>query len=153
MVVTFTLIMSPQAARIQPYLSRLRQARLNQEIARQGFLSFAKYLFSSNPLSALLGGLTVNYISPILVSVLSSQQDVYAFILDVEDYPAQFIAMAICIGTLLLRNSRPDMKRLFKAWPGAIWLRIALNSCIIVAPFIPPKDGRGDVGSCMLLML
>ncbi|MCJ1276031.1 hypothetical protein MMC21_003836 [Puttea exsequens] len=127
MVVTFTL------------------ARVNQEVARQGFLPFAKYLSSSYPYNAPLGGLVVHYIPSLLVIVLPPQQDVYAFILDVEGYPAQFFAMAICIGTLWLRKSKPDLKRPFKAWRPAIWLRIALSSCLIVAPFIPPTSG-GDVG-------
>ncbi|KAL2048026.1 hypothetical protein ABVK25_011122 [Lepraria finkii] len=128
MVVTFTL------------------ARVNQEVARQGFLPFAKYLSSSYPFNAPLGGLIVHYIPSLLVIILPPQQDVYAFILDVEGYPAQFFAMAICIGTLWLRKSRPDLKRPFKAWRVAVWLRIALSSCLIVAPFVPPKNGKGDVG-------
>lgn len=121
-------------------------ARLNQEIARQGFLPLAKYLSSSSPFNAPLGGLIVHYIPSILVIVLPPRGDVYAFILDLEGYPAQFFALALCIGTLWLKSSRPDLKRPFKAWRTAIWLRIALSSCLIVAPFVPPKDGKGDVG-------
>lgn len=121
-------------------------ARVNQEVARQGFLPFAKYLSSSYPFNAPLGGLIVHYIPSLLVIVLPPQQDVYAFILDIEGYPAQFFAMAICIGTLWLRKSRPDLKRPFKAWRVAVWLRIALSSYLIVAPFFPPKNGQSDVG-------
>ena len=122
------------------------QARVNQEIARQGFLPFAEYLSSSYPFNAPLGGLIVHYIPSLLVIVLPPQRDVYAFILDVEGYPAQFFAMAICVGTLWLRRSRPDLKRPFKAWRLAIWLRIALSACLIVAPFVRPKNKQGDVG-------
>ncbi|KAL8724789.1 MAG: hypothetical protein Q9181_006670 [Wetmoreana brouardii] len=121
-------------------------ARLNQEIARQGFLPFADYLSSSRPFNAPLGGLIVHYIPSVLVIALPPQSDVYSFILDVEGYPAQFFVLAICIGTLWLRISRPDLKRPFRAWNTAILLRIALGSCLIVAPFVPPKDGKGDVG-------
>ncbi|KAG8533895.1 uncharacterized protein KY384_001636 [Bacidia gigantensis] len=120
-------------------------ARVNQEIARQGFLPFAEYLSSSYPFGAPLGGLVVHYIPSFLVVVLPPQQDVYAFILDVEGYPGTIFVMAVCIGTLWLRKSRPDLKRPFKAWKVAIWLRIALSSITIVAPFVPPKNG-GDVG-------
>lgn len=88
----------------------------------------------------------VHYIPSILVITLPPQQDVYAFILDVEGYPSQFFVMAICIGTLWLRRSRPDLKRPFKTWRAAIWLRIALSACMIIAPFVPPKNGQSDVG-------
>ena len=122
------------------------QARVNQEIARQGFLPYAKYLSSSYPFNAPLGGLLVHYIPSILVITLPPQKDVYAFILDVEGYPAQIFAMAISIGTLWLRKSRQDLKRPFRAWTAAIWLRIAMSSCLLAAPFVPPKNGQGDVG-------
>ncbi|KAL8831017.1 MAG: hypothetical protein Q9191_001113 [Dirinaria sp. TL-2023a] len=121
MVVTFTL------------------ARVNQEVARQGFIPFAKYLSSSKPFNAPLGGLIVHYIPSILVITIPRQQSVYSFILQVEGYPGQFFGLAVCIGTLWLRRSRPDLKRLFKAWTVALWLRIALSACLIVVPFIPPE--------------
>ncbi|KAG6999275.1 hypothetical protein G7Y79_00036g072310 [Physcia stellaris] len=121
-------------------------ARVNQEVARQGFLPFARYLSSSKPFNAPLGGLIVHYIPSLLVITLPPQKDVYSFILDVEGYPGQFFSMAICLGTLWLRTSRPDLKRPFKAWTAAIYLRIALSACLIVAPFIPPRNGHADVG-------
>ncbi|KAL8708380.1 MAG: hypothetical protein Q9220_006761 [cf. Caloplaca sp. 1 TL-2023] len=121
-------------------------ARLNQEIARQGFLPFAQYLASSQPFGAPLGGLIVHYVPSVLVIVLPPQGDVYSFILNVEGYAAQFFTQAICIGVLWLRKTRPDLKRPFLAWTAAIWLRIALSTCFIVAPFIPPRDGRGGGG-------
>jgi amino acid transporter len=71
--------------------------------------------------------------------------DVYAFILDVEGYPGQFAALAVAVGILWLRIKRPDLHRPFKAWLPAIWLRILLCFALIVAPFVPPKDGSSDV--------
>ncbi|KAL8807209.1 MAG: hypothetical protein Q9182_000891 [Xanthomendoza sp. 2 TL-2023] len=117
-------------------------ARVNQEIARQGILPFSTHLSSSRPFNAPLAGLLIHYIPSILVITLPPHQNIYAFILDVEGYPAQFFYLAICIGTLWLRKSRPDLKRPFMAWLGAVWLRIALSSCLIVAPFIGSR--RGD---------
>lgn len=88
----------------------------------------------------------MHYVPSLLVIVLPPAKDVYTFILDVEGYPGQIFALAICIGTLLLRRNRPDLKRPFKAWRPAIWLRIVVSVCLIIAPFVPPKDGKGDVG-------
>lgn len=130
MVVTFTL------------------ARLNQEIARQGFLPFGDILASSKPFGAPLGGLIVHYIPSFLVILIPPRGDVYNFILDVEGYPGQFAALATGIGLLLLRRRRPDLKRPFKAWLPGVWVRIAICIALIAAPFFPPKGGRrgGDVG-------
>jgi hypothetical protein len=79
------------------------------------------------------------------VITLPPPGDVYAFILDVEGYPGQFAAVATSIGIIILRARRPDLKRPFKAWLPAVWLRIAVSVALIAAPFVRPKDGKGDV--------
>ncbi|KAH8712091.1 amino acid permease-domain-containing protein [Phaeosphaeriaceae sp. PMI808] len=112
-------------------------ARLNQEIARQGFLPYSKFLASSRPFNAPLGGLIVHYI-PISF--------VYSFILEVEGYPGQIFALASSIGLLWLRFKRPDLKRPFKAWNVAVLLRISLGLALLAAPFFPPKGGQNDRG-------
>ncbi|MCJ1296990.1 hypothetical protein MMC34_008559 [Xylographa carneopallida] len=63
-------------------------AGVNHEVTRQGCLLFTKYLSSSYLFNAPLGGLIVRFIPLLLVIVLPPQQNVYAFILDVEGYPA-----------------------------------------------------------------
>ncbi|KUJ06561.1 amino acid transporter [Mollisia scopiformis] len=131
MVVTFTL------------------ARVNQEIARQGFLPLGKYtnfFSSSKPFGAPMGGLIVHYIPSFLVIAIPPRGDVYNFILDVEGYPGQFAALATSIGLIWLRRKRSDLGRPFKAWVPAVWIRIAICIALIAAPFFPPKDGSADVG-------
>lgn len=120
---------------------------MNQEIARQGFLPFSRLLSSSRPFGAPLGGLIVHYIPSFLVIALPPSADVYAFIADVELYPAQFYALAVSIGLLWLRAKKPDLNRPFKAWKPVVWLRIVICLGLIAAPFFPPKkNGGGDVG-------
>ena len=93
-----------------------------------------------------MGGLIVHYIPSFLVIAIPPRGDVYNFILDVEGYPGQFTALATAIGLLWLRRKRSDLRRPFKAWLPAVWLRIAICLALIAAPFFPPKDGRADVG-------
>lgn len=121
-------------------------ARLNQEIARQGFLPFSKVLASSKPFNAPMGGLIVHYIPSLLVIALPPSGEVYSFILEVEGYPGQVFSLAISIGVLWLRYKRPDLKRPFKAWIGAVVFRIVLSISLLAAPFFPPKEKRGDEG-------
>ncbi|KAJ9157761.1 Methionine permease [Pleurostoma richardsiae] len=120
-------------------------ARLNQEIARQGFLPYADFLASSKPFNAPMGGLIVHYIPSLLVITLPPSSEVYSFILDVEGYPGQFFSLAISGGLLWLRYKRPDLKRPFKAWVGAVVLRIVLSLALIAAPFFPPKERTGGI--------
>jgi hypothetical protein len=77
--------------------------------------------------------------------VLPSQGAVYNFILDVEGYPGQIFGLAVAAGLVLLRHRRPDLKRPFKAWLPAVWLRIGTSIALLAAPFFPPPDWKGDV--------
>ncbi|KAK1148851.1 low-affinity methionine permease [Aspergillus melleus] len=120
-------------------------ARVNQEIARQGFLPWSKVLSSSRPFQTPLGGLIVHYVPSLLVISLPPQGDVYNFILDVEGYPGQIFALAVTVGLLLVRRREPFRLRPFKAWLPAVWLRIVVCLALLVAPFIPPPDRKGDV--------
>ncbi|KAH7410511.1 amino acid permease-domain-containing protein [Phaeosphaeria sp. MPI-PUGE-AT-0046c] len=117
-------------------------ARLNQEIARQGFLPYADFLASSKPFNAPIGGLIVHYVPSLLVIALPPSDEVYSFILEVEGYPGQIFALASCIGLLWLRYKRPDLKRPFRAWSTAVVLRIVLCLALLAAPFSPPKEER-----------
>ncbi|KAJ5561001.1 Amino acid/polyamine transporter I, partial [Penicillium sp. DV-2018c] len=120
-------------------------ARVNQEIARQGFLPFQNLLSSSKPFGSPLGGLIVHYIPSALVIALPPQGDVYNFILDLEGYPGQMFALAVTVGLLVLRYREPHLPRPFKAWLPAVWLRVVVCLILLVTPFIPPSDWKGDV--------
>lgn len=117
-------------------------ARLNQEIARAGFLPFSKLLSSSKPFNAPMGGLIVHYIPSFLVIALPPSQDVYSFILEVEGYPGQIFAFATSAGLVWLRYKRPDLKRPFRAWLPAVAFRIILSLALLAAPFFPPSDPK-----------
>ncbi|QDS69552.1 hypothetical protein FKW77_007840 [Venturia effusa] len=117
-------------------------ARLNQEVARQGFLPFSRTLSSSKPFGAPLGGLIVHYVPSFLVIVLPPSKEVYSFILEVEGYPAQFFALALSIGLIWLRYTRPDLKRPYKAWIPAVLVRATMSLLLLAAPFIPPPASK-----------
>ena len=143
MVVTFALVSIPSPISDHPVLVwRLTgmQARLNQEIARAGFLPFSRLLSSSKPFNAPMGGLIVHYIPSFLVIALPPSQDVYSFILEVEGYPGQLFALATSAGLLWLRYKRPDLKRPFRAWVPAVVFRILLAVALLAAPFFPPSE-------------
>ena len=115
------------------------QARVVQEIARQGFLPFSRTISSSKPFNAPMGALITHYIPSLLVITIPAGK-IYSFILDVEGYPAQFFSLAISFGLIWLRYKRTDLHRPYKAFLPVVWLRIALSIALIVAPFVPRED-------------
>lgn len=144
MVVTYALVFNLLFLVSEALLIPIK-ARVNQEIARQGFLPWSSLLSSSRPFGTPLGGLIVHYFPSLLVIVLPPQQDVYNFILDVEGYPGQIFALAVTAGLLILRYKEPHRIRPFKAWLTAVWLRVGVCLALLVAPFIPPPGWQGDV--------
>lgn len=80
----------------------------------------------------------MHYIPSFLVITLPPSKEVYSFILKVEGYPGQVIAIATAAGLLWLRYEKPDLKRPFKAWIPAVTVRIALSLALLAAPFFPP---------------
>jgi amino acid transporter len=118
------------------------QARLNQEIARAGYLPLSRYLSSSKPFNAPMGGLLLHYVPSVLVITLPPSEEVYSFILEVEGYPGQLFALATAVGLIYLRFKRPDLKRPFRAWiPGVVFI-ILMSLALLTAPFFPPSQPK-----------
>ncbi|CAM1503161.1 Fc.00g079370.m01.CDS01 [Cosmosporella sp. VM-42] len=116
------------------------QARIKQEIARQGLLPFADLLSSTKPFNSPLGGFMLNYIPSFLVIVLPPSAGVYSFILEVEGYSGQIFSLAVACGLIYLRFKRPDLQRPFQAWLSAVWVKITLGVALLAAPFFPPAE-------------
>ena len=116
------------------------KSRVKHEIARQGFLPFSRILASTKPFGSPLGALLVHYVPSFLVITLPPSREIYSFILEVEGYPGQITAIAIASGLIWLRITRPDLKRPFRAWLPAVFLRITLSLALLAAPFFPPKN-------------
>jgi hypothetical protein len=114
----------------------VEQARVVQEIARQGFLPFSQFISSSKPFGAPMGALITHYIPSLLVISIPAA-NIYSFILDVEGYPGQFFSIASSAGLIWLRFKRPDLKRPYRAVLPAVAFQILHSISVIFAPFIP----------------
>ena len=117
----------------------MEQARIVQEIARQGFLPFSQFISSSKPFGAPMGALITHYIPSFLVISIPTA-NIYSFILDVESYPGQFFSMASSLGLLWLRYKRPDLLRPYKAFLPAVIFQVVHSIAVIFAPLVPRED-------------
>lgn len=136
MVVTFSHVSRAPLQCV--HITDRKQARLTQEIARQGFLPYSHLFSSSKQFNSPLGGPIIHYIPSVLVLTIPAK-NVYSFILEVEGYPGQFFALATSFGLILLRKKRPDLERTYKAFLPVVWIRILLSIALIAAPMIPKK--------------
>lgn len=122
------------------------QARVNQELAKEGAVPFPKFWASSWPFGSPSAGLLLHYIPSFFVIVAIPFGDAYNFILDVEGYPGSVVFLLVAVGWFILRFRAPekDYHRPFKVWWGVTVFFLAAQVFQIIAPFLRPPGGKGD---------
>ncbi|KAL2840933.1 amino acid/polyamine transporter I [Aspergillus pseudodeflectus] len=120
------------------------QARVNQELAKEGVIPFPTFWASSWPFGSPSAGLLLHFIPSLIVIVAIPFGDAYNFILDLEGYPGSIINFLVVAGLFYLRWSEPHLHRPFGVWwPVAVFF-MAGQAFQVVAPFIRPPGGKGD---------
>ncbi|KAL1979159.1 hypothetical protein VTN96DRAFT_6610 [Rasamsonia emersonii] len=120
------------------------QARVNQELAKEGVIPFPRFWASSWPFGSPSAGLLLHFIPSFIVIVAIPFGDAYNFILDLEGYPGSVINFLVVLGLFYLRWKAPNLRRPFKVWwPIAAFFMIA-QAFQLVAPFLRPPGGKGD---------
>ena len=120
------------------------QARVNQELAKEGVIPFPKFWASSWPRGAPGAGLLLHWIPSFIIIVAIPFGDAYNFILDVEGYPGSWIDFLVVLGFFWLRYSRADLARPFRCWIPVAVFYLAAQVFQMVAPFLRPPGGVGD---------
>ena len=120
------------------------QARVNQELAKEGVIPFPTFWASSWPFGSPSAGLLLHFIPSLIVIVAIPFGDAYNFILDLEGYPSSIINFLVVAGLFYLRWNEPNVSRPFRVWwPVAVFF-MAGQAFQVVAPFIRPPGGKGD---------
>jgi len=120
------------------------QARVNQELAKEGVVPFPRFWASNWPFGSPSSGLLLHFIPSFIVIVAIPFGDAYDFILDLEGYPSSVINFLVVMGLFYLRWSAADVPRPFKVWwPVAAFFMVG-QAFQLVAPFIRPPGGKSD---------
>ena len=78
---------------------------------------------------------------PSIIVICIPYRDIYSFILNVEGYPAQLFSIAISLGLIRLRWTRPELNRPYRAFLPAVWFTIFVSCALLCAPFVP-REGE-----------
>lgn len=120
------------------------QARVNQELAKEGVIPFPRFWASGWPFGSPSTGLILHFIPSFIVIVAIPFGNAYNFILDLEGYPGAVINFLVVAGLFYLRYSSPKATRPFKVWwPVAAFYMVG-QAFQLVAPFLRPPGGKGD---------
>ncbi|KAJ5901483.1 hypothetical protein N7495_002011 [Penicillium taxi] len=120
------------------------QARVNQELAKEGVIPFPKFWASSWPFGSPSAGLLLHFIPSFIVIIAIPFGDAYNFILDLEGYPASVINFLVVVGLFYLRWESPKLHRPFKVWWPVAFFFMLGQAFQLVAPFVRPPGGTGD---------
>ncbi|OAA63062.1 high affinity methionine permease [Cordyceps fumosorosea ARSEF 2679] len=120
------------------------QARVNQELAKEGVIPFPRFWASNWPLGSPSAGLILHFIPSFIVIVAIPFGNAYNFILDLEGYPGSVINFLVVTGLFLLRRSEPDAPRPFRVWWPVAGFFMLGQAFQLVAPFLRPPGGKGD---------
>ncbi|EME88719.1 uncharacterized protein MYCFIDRAFT_185287 [Pseudocercospora fijiensis CIRAD86] len=122
------------------------QARVNQELAKEGVIPYSRFWASDWPFGSPSAGILLHFIPSFLVIVAIPFGDAYNFILDLEGYPLSIINLFVVVGFFWLRYACSDAEipRPFRCWWPIAALFLCAQVFLILAPFLPPQDGKGD---------
>lgn len=120
------------------------QARVNQELAKEGVIPFQRFWAGTWPAGAPSAGLLLHFIPSFIVIVAIPFGDAFNFIVDVEGYPSSIINAFVVVGLLILRWRAPQLPRPFRVFLPVAFLFLVGQCFLLVAPFLRPPGGKGD---------
>lgn len=139
------------------------QARVNEELAKDGLLPWSDFwtprttITSGSPDSQVktMGlpavsntpsrGLLLHWVVSVVVIVVPPPGKIYNFLIDIGGYPVSVISVAVSLGLLYLHMSPSERwSSPFPANRIAIVVFATFNCLLLIFPWIPPMDGKGE---------
>ncbi|KAF7891634.1 hypothetical protein EAF00_007936 [Botryotinia globosa] len=120
------------------------QARVNQELGRDGLLPFSNY-FSGKEGEAPIPGLFLHWFVSVLVIVVPPPGEIYNFLVDIGGYPVSDISVAISADLLYLQlTPSENYQSPFKAKKVYIMVFLLSSCLLLILPWIKPAEEKGD---------
>ncbi|KAB8294238.1 hypothetical protein EYC80_009670 [Monilinia laxa] len=123
------------------------QARVNQELGRDGLLPFSRFFAgkATEGEDAPVPGLFLHWFVSVLVIVVPPPGEIYNFLVDIGGYPVSIISVAISGGLLYLQLT-PSERYVspFKAKKIYTVVFMLSNVLLLILPWIKPVEEKGD---------
>ena len=121
------------------------QARVNQELGRDGLLPFSRFFAGKNEWDSPTPGLFLHWLISVLVIIVPPPGEIYNFLVDIGGYPVSVISVSISLGLLYLQSSPTEnWQSPFRAKKFYTVVFAASNCLLLVLPWIKPKTAKGD---------
>jgi amino acid transporter len=121
------------------------QARVNQELGKDGLLPFSRFFAGKNQWDSPTPGLFLHWLISVLVIVVPPPGEIYNFLVDIGGYPVSIISAAISLGLLYLQTCPSEnWQSPFRAKKIYTIIFAASNCLLLVLPWIKPDQPKGD---------
>jgi amino acid transporter len=121
------------------------QARVNQELGKDGLLPFQNLWTRAKDGDSPTPGLFLHWFVSVLVIIVPPPGEIYNFLVDIGGYPVSVVSVAISLGLIYLQSSPSEnWTSPFRAKKIYTIIFAASNCLLLVLPWIKPREDKGD---------
>ncbi|MCJ1374324.1 hypothetical protein MMC20_005556 [Loxospora ochrophaea] len=121
------------------------QARVNQELAKEGLLPFSSFWASNKPWGTPAPALFLHWLVSVLAIVVPPPGEIYNFLVEIGGYPVSVISVAVSAGLLYLQNT-PAEKWRSPCPARQLYSTVFLfsNIVLLILPWVRPSNVSAD---------
>lgn len=109
---------------------------MNQEIFKEGFLPYSRYLCSNYPFGTPLSGILVHGLASCIIMFIPKKQ-IYNYIVSIQYYPNQLFHSILCLGLLFkVRKRFPNIIAPIRASTPSIYTCLIGSLSVVISPFM-----------------
>lgn len=130
-------------------------SRNNQEVFREGYLPFSRFMASNWPLGAPFRSLLLSVLFTTIIFIFLPDGDIISYIISYEGYGANIATLLVAIGFFIIRYKYPEIHTPIRGSKLGTSLVIVVSIYLIISPFTgrisPNPNGLQDWPSYAVL--
>lgn len=111
-------------------------SRVDQEVFREGYLPFSKFMSSNWPFGAPLRILILSCAITTVMILGFHEGDVYSYMVSLEGYPQQIAIALIAVGIFIIRKRYPELHAPIRAGYFGTIAVLLISIYLVIGPFI-----------------
>ncbi|RCK57610.1 Low-affinity methionine permease [Candida viswanathii] len=115
-------------------------SRVDQEVFREGYLPFSKFMSSNWPRGAPFRTLILSCGLTTAIIVLFPHGDIYSYMVSLEGYPQQLAIALIAVGIFIVRKRYPELNAPIRAGYAGTIAVFVISVYLLIGPFVSSQS-------------
>ncbi|KAG5421466.1 MUP3 [Candida metapsilosis] len=111
-------------------------SRVDQEVFREGYLPFSRFMSSNWPFGAPLRILILSCSITTIIILGFHEGDVYSYMVSLEGYPQQIAIALIAMGVFIIRKRYPELHAPIRAGYFGTIAVLLISIYLVIGPFV-----------------